>query len=325
MRITRSRLWSTVLTYKLGLGSVVVFMGLIVLSAVGPIFSQSPYKIDPIHQLQPPSLNHFFGTDDLGRDLFSRVIFAGRVSLALGLGVTVVAGILGVALGLIAGTVRWVDSLIMRSMDGMLAFPALLLAIAIIAVTGPGVLGEATALVLVFIPRFARLQRSSVLNLQSAEFIEAARISGCSRLRVLVNHVLPNSLGPLVVLSSFIYAETILWDSALSFLGLGVAPPTPTWGNIIGEAKSYIFTDPWFSVFPGIFIVMAVVSLNLLGDTLRRVLDPEVATQGGLSRGKSYRGRRRSGLVSVGQESEAQWEAHAEGASDGVISAVDPG
>ena len=254
----------------------VVAMGILCILALAsitaPLYTQSPNAIDPLNQLTSPSMAHWFGRDDLGRDIFSRTMYAGRVSLGLGLVVTGVVALAGSVFGVVAGYFEAVDSLVMRVMDGMMAFPPLVLAIALVAVMGPGINSEFVALSVVFTPRMARVVRSVTLQLKHSKFVEAAKICGVGDFGVVTRHILPNGIAPLIVQASFTFAEVILADAALSFLGLGVSPPTPSWGNMVAEARSFLTSDPWFAIFPGIAIVLSVVSLNIAGDAIRSIV-----------------------------------------------------
>lgn len=251
-----------------------VLLLVVLIVVIGPFFAQSSAALDPIDRLQGASAAHWFGTDDLGRDILSRVISAGRVSLALGAVVTVIATLVGGALGLTAGYYRRVDGIIMRIMDAMLAFPPLVLAIALVVFLGNGATSEIIALTVVFIPYLARVARSSAIAVRERTFVTAARSSGLSGPKILVRHVLPNAIPAILVQMSFIYAFTLLSDAALSFLGLGVAAPTPTWGNMVSEAQPYITRAPSFIVIPGVAIVIVVMALNFIGDGVRNMLDP---------------------------------------------------
>lgn len=257
---------------KLGVAALAGLVLLALAAVLAPLYAQPPDVLNPLNQLGPPSWSHLFGTDDFGRDVFSRVVYAGRVSLGLGLAVTSFSSLLGAMLGVLAGYVSRLDGPVMRLMDGMMAFPPLILAIALVAALGAGLEGEFIALSVVFTPRIARVVRGSTLQLRHREFVDAARLSGVRTAKLLRAHVLPNAMAPLIVQASFNYAEAILADAALSFLGLGVPPPTPTWGNMIASARTYLTVDPWFALFPGLAIVLAVMSLNLAGDSLRSLL-----------------------------------------------------
>lgn len=278
MRPDRSRMFSKMgRLYRqepLGFISLIVLAVVAVLSVLAPLVAGSPYTIDSLIRLQGPSAAHLFGTDNFGRDIFSRTIFAGRFSLFLGFVVTLISGVVGGMLGMFAGFYPKLESVIMRIMDGMMAFPPLVLAIALVAALGAGLTSEIIALSVVFTPRVARIAHGSTLQLKSSEYIEAAVANGSKVRTILFRHILPNALSPLVVQSSFIYAEAILADAALSFLGLGVAPPTPTWGNMVADARTYLTVAPWFSAFPGLAIVVSVTALNLAGDALRDLVSP---------------------------------------------------
>lgn len=268
-RSTFSRAWRE---ERIGLVALVILLVLALAAIFAPLYTQSPDVIDPLHQLQPSSMQHWFGTDGYGRDIFSRTMYAGRVSLGLGLVVTVVVSLIGGLLGLLAGYLRALDGLIMRIMDGMMAFPPIVLAIALVAVLGPGLSSEFIALSVVFTPRMARVVRGTTLQLKGAEYIDAARVSGVKGRSIVLEHIVPNGIAPLIIQASFTYAEVVLADAVLSFLGLGVAPPTPSWGNMIAEASTYLTSDPWFAVFPGLAIVVSVVSLNVAGDSIRSLV-----------------------------------------------------
>jgi peptide/nickel transport system permease protein len=252
-----------------------VVLGVVVLtSLLGPIFAQSSSQVDPVVRLQTPSAAHWFGTDELGRDILSRMITAGAVSLGLGAIVTVISLVVGGALGLAAGYYRGLDGPIMRVMDAMLAFPPLVLATALVVFLGDGERSEVIALAIVFTPYLARVARSSAISVRERTFISAARASGLTGAKILYRHILPNATPAILVQLSFIYAFTLLSDAALSFLGLGVASPTPTWGNMVAEARPYISTDPTFIILPGLAIVVVVMALNFIGDGVRNLVDP---------------------------------------------------
>lgn len=239
----------------------------------------SPAYIDPDLRLLSPSGQHWFGTDNFGRDIFARTIVAARVSLLVGVVVAVVSTVLGTAIGLVAGYYKKADFLIMRIVDGMLAFPALLLALALVAALGGSVTNIIIALTFAFTPVMARIVRSTVLQVNNIQYIEAARTTGTGDLVILFRYILPNVLSPIIVQGTFIFAKAILAEAALSFLGVGVNPSTPTWGNMLQEAQIYISIAPWFSIFPGIAIVITVLALNVLGDGLRDAFDPYSNTQ----------------------------------------------
>ncbi|MPZ71613.1 MAG: ABC transporter permease subunit [Nitriliruptorales bacterium] len=254
-----------------------VVLGLLVMAAVlgERLAPYPPNAADVPERLRPPSLRHPFGTDELGRDVFSRVLVAARVSLQVGfiaVGISLAAGVL---LGLIAGFYgRWIDDAIMRVTDMLFAFPAILLAIAILAVLGPGIANAMIAIGIVYTPIFARITRGSVLSVRERVFVTAARSLGASDLRLVTLHVLPNVLAPIIVQTSISLAFAILSEAALSFLGLGVQPPDPSWGRMLAEGRGFVQQAWWMGVFPGAAIFVTVLAFNLLGDALRDALDP---------------------------------------------------
>lgn len=241
-----------------------------------------PDRIEMGQRLRPPSAGHPFGTDNLGRDVLSRVVYSGRVSLPIGAAVMVLSTVLGTIVGLLTGYYRKVDNVVTRVLEGLTAFPAILLAIALVAALGFGARNEVIAIALVYFPRTARIVRASTLQLKARAFVEAAVALGEGDTRILAVHILRNAVPPLIVQSTFVFAEAILADAALSFLGLGVKPPTPTWGNMLDDAHVFVQLAPWFIVFPGLAIVVTVLSLNLLGDAVRDLVDPHAVAGRGL-------------------------------------------
>ena len=239
------------------------------------IATQDPLAMDPVSRLRPPSSAHWFGTDALGRDLFSRTLHGGRVSLVVGLGVAALSTILGVTFGIVAGFVRPLEGLIMRFADAMMAIPPILLAIALLTINPPGTAMIIVAIALPEIPRMVRLSRAVVLTVREQPYIDAAIVAGTRPLRLMLRHVLPNVAGPVVVQATFICALAIILEASLSFLGAGAPPEVPSWGNIIASGRSYIRNAPWIILFPGGMLALTVLSINLLGDALRDVLDPK--------------------------------------------------
>jgi peptide/nickel transport system permease protein len=254
-----------------------VLCALVVLISVFANFL-APY--DPIAQnpraaLQRPSAYYYFGTDRFGRDVLSRVLFAGRTSLLVALASTILGGLVGVALGLLGGYVGgWVDAATGRVMDVLFAFPALLLAIAIAAMLGPSVRNAVIAIAVVYAPLFGRIVRGSALAERNKEYVEAARVLGARTPRIVLRHVLPNVLSPLIVQATLGFSAGILTEAYLSFLGLGTQPPNPSWGTMLADGRTYLETAPWLSIFPGIAIMIAVLAFNILGDGVRDLLDP---------------------------------------------------
>ncbi len=272
----RRQILEAVLANKLAVAALVV----LALLAIAAIFGRAlaPYEINQVNvadRLQPPSGDHWFGTDELGRDVFSRVLAAARVSVQVGLIAVGIALVAGVTLGLVAGFYGGrVDDVVMRAMDMLFAFPAILLAMAILAVLGPGFVNAMIAIGIVYTPIFARITRASVLTIREEVFVRAARSLGASDLRLLRLHVLPNVLGPIIVQTSLSLAFAILSEAALSFLGLGIQPPDPSWGRMLFEGRGFVEQAWWMGVFPGLAIFVTVLSFNLLGDALRDALDP---------------------------------------------------
>lgn len=250
--------------------SVVLFMAL----AAPAIAPQSPMALDPGIRLHAPSAAHWFGTDDLGRDVFSRMVYGSRVSLDIGVLVMLSTGVLGVAAGVAAGFFRAADNVIMRLVDVLLAIPSLLLAIALVAVLGPSVTNIVIALTVAQVPRMVRVVRSQVILTREMVFVEAAQSLGASGARIAWLHVLPNSLAAVIVQGTFTFAEAVLTEAGLSYLGVGERPGVPSWGNMLGDGRDYITRAPWIMLFPGLAIIVCVLGLNLLGDGLRDVSDP---------------------------------------------------
>lgn len=241
---------------------------------------QAPERIRMRDAFAAPGAGYPFGADNLGRDVYSRVVHGARVSLAIGLATVVVTALAGTALGCVAGYFRGWDEPVMRVMDALMSFPAILLAVAITAALGPSAVNAVVALAAVYTPRTARIVRASVLVVRELEYVQAAQSAGARQGRVLFLHVLPNCLGPLLVQLTFVFAYAVLAEAALSFLGMGPPPPTPTWGNIIAEGRDYLREAPWICLFPGAAISLTVLGLNLLGDGLRDVLDPRMTVEG---------------------------------------------
>jgi peptide/nickel transport system permease protein len=236
-------------------------------------------EIDVEDRLQSPSLEHPFGTDDLGRDILSRVILGAAVSLRVGFLAVAIALVVGSLIGLLAGFYgRWVDDVLMRFMDVLFAFPAVLLAIAVLAVRGPGSGNTALAIGIVYVPIFARVTRASVLGVREEVYVRASRSVGASDFRLLTRHVLPNAAPPIIVQTSISLAFAVLAEAALSFLGLGTQPPNPSWGLMLAEGRGFIDIAWWLAFFPGMAIFVTVLCFNLLGDGLRDVLDPRQRT-----------------------------------------------
>ncbi|MFF0658314.1 ABC transporter permease [Micromonospora tulbaghiae] len=266
----------------LAVGGTIVLVLLVVVGVAGPWLAPAGVNdVDVDQMLRPPSGAHPFGTDELGRDVLSRVLVAARVSLQVGAVSVGIALVAGVTLGLLAGYYRgWLDSVLMRCMDVLFAFPVLLLAVAIVAVLGPGLLTAMVAIGVVYTPIFARITRAGVLSVREQVFVRAAVSIGASDLRIMRRHVLPNIAAPLIVQTSLSLAFAILSEAALSFLGLGIQPPAPAWGRMLFDGRGFVTDAWWLGVFPGAAIFLTVLAFNLVGDALRDVLDPRQLTLG---------------------------------------------
>jgi peptide/nickel transport system permease protein len=268
------------------IGASIFLVFLVAAVFAGQFSTHVPTRLDPPQRLRPPSRAHFLGTDEFGRDVYSLVIYGSRVSLLVG-GVTMLLTSLGGTLiGLVAGYYRRLDLVVMRFMDGLMAFPAIILAIAFMAARGPGVWNVIVALSLVYMPRTALLVRSTVLSLRELDYVAAARALGRRDLAVATRHILPNCLAPLLVQGTFIFAYAVLAEAILGFLGVGVPPYVPSWGNVISSGKNVIREAFWVSLFPGITLTLAGLSLNLLGDGLRDTLDPRLRGSVGTGTGR---------------------------------------
>ena len=261
-----------------GLG---ILSSLVVLAVFAEqIAPYGPNRMRPTERLQAPSAAHPFGTDDLGRDILSRVVFGARLTITIGVVVVPLSLLLGVPLGVAAGYYPRLDGIIMRVVDGLMAFPAVLFAITLMAALGPSVLNVIIALSLAYAPSAARLARGSTLAVQAMTYVEAARALGVPDRRLIAGHVLPNIFAPLLVLASFTFAVSVLTEAILSFLGAGAPPSVASWGTMVAEGRNFIEAAPWLMFFPGCCIAIVVMGLNLLGDGLRDLLDPRL--RGGL-------------------------------------------
>jgi len=256
-------------------GILLVLFALIAI--FGPFFTADPVALNPIKRLKPPSTEIWFGSDNLGRDLFARVIYGGRISLVVGIAVAVVAVMIGLFLGLIAGYVRALDAVIMRVMDGLMAIPAILLAIALISLSGATLTTVVIAIVIPEIPRVVRLVRAVVLTVREEPYVEAAIASGTRLPLILSRHILPNTIAPLIVQATYVCASAMLTEAILGFLGAGIPPEIPSWGNIMSDGRTYFQISPWIIFFPGVALAMTVLAVNIVGDGLRDTLDPRIA------------------------------------------------
>lgn len=256
---------------------VLILLPLIVMAVgVSSLTSYDPTTINTSIKLQAPSLNHPFGTDEYGRDLFARVLHGSQISLRVAAAATIVMAVLGIVLGCLAGFYRVADAVISRIGDALLNFPGLIVGIMVMAALGQSERNVVLSMVIMYTPRIVRVVRASVIEVKTIDFVDAARVIGASDLRILASDILPHTIAPLVVQVTFGFAWAILVESGLSFLGLGTPPPAPSWGNIISDGREFIRTAPWIMVFPGLMISLAVMGLNLMGDGLRDILDPRL-------------------------------------------------
>jgi peptide/nickel transport system permease protein len=292
----RSSVWRNLLRNPAVIvgGFIILFM--VLMGALAPLLGTiSPSEINPTFRNRVPGMErtirgddgsttaykHWMGTDSLGRDIYSRVVYGARVSILVGVTVAVISVAIGLLIGLVAGYVRWLDGIIMRFMDGLMAIPAILLAIALVSLFRAGLFSVIVAIVVPDIPRVVRLVRSIVLSVREEPYVEAAVMAGTPTPRLLIRHVLPNTVAPLIVQGTFICASAILVEAILSFLGIGIPPETPTWGNIMAEGRSLFRVYPHNIFFPGIFLALTVLAVNMLGDGLRDTLDPKMAKRAG--------------------------------------------
>ena len=261
-------------------GGCAILLAVVALAAAAPLITSiDPLAIDPLRRLRPPSAENWFGTDQFGRDIWTRVIYGGRVSLLVGAAVAAISIAIGTVIGLVCGYVRALDAVVMRVMDGIMAIPAILLAVALMALTRASLRNVIVAITITEVPRVVRLMRALVLSLREEAYIQAAVAIGTRLPMILFRHVLPNTVGPLVVQGSYIFAAAIIVEAALSFLGAGTPATIPSWGNMIAEGGPFLFLAWWLVAMPGVFLSIAVLAVNLLGDGLRDALDPRLARQ----------------------------------------------
>ena len=270
---------------------VLILAAICVMGVAAPLLTPlDPAAINPAYRNEVPGteevvrgadggktvITHWMGTDSLGRDVYARVVYGARTSLAVGIAVAVISVAIGLVIGLFSGYLRWLDPIVMRIMDGVMAIPAILLAIAVVSLSTAGLAAVVVAIVVPEIPRVVRLVRSVVLSIREEPYVEAAISVGTRTPQLLVRHVLPNTVAPLIVQATYIAAAAVLIEAILSFLGVGIPPQTPTWGNIMAEGRSLFRVFPHIILFPGIFLALTVLAVNMLGDGLRDVLDPRM-------------------------------------------------
>lgn len=259
-----------------------VILAIIVLSAIfAPwVVPHDPVRLTPSVRLKPPSDTYWLGTDAFGRDLFSRIITGGRISLVVGVAAAVFAVAFGLLFGLLAGYIRWIDAVLMRMVDGLMAIPSILLAIAIVSLWGASLWTVLVAITIPEVPRVVRLVRSIVLSAREEPYVEAAVAAGSSTALIMRRHLVPNTIAPLIIQGTYICASAILTEAILSFLGAGINPETPSWGNIMAEGRIYFQINPGIVLWPGLVVSVAILSINLLGDAVRDALDPRMAKRG---------------------------------------------
>jgi peptide/nickel transport system permease protein len=257
-------------------GTVILVL-IAAIALLAPLIAGDPVAMKPVNRLKPPSAQNLFGTDHLGRDVWARTVYGARISLVVGLSVAVISMAIGLLIGLLAGFIKPVETIVMRLMDGLMAIPAILLAIALVSLTKTSVLVVIAAILIPEIPRVVRLVRSVVLTVREQPYVEAAVASGTRLQKILRRHILPATLPPLIVQATYIAASAILIEAALSFLGAGTPPEIPTWGNMIAQSRLFLSRAPWTIFAPGIALALVVLAVNLLGDGLRDRLDPRLA------------------------------------------------
>jgi peptide/nickel transport system permease protein len=275
---------------SVAIGAVIVVLMMLIGLAAPLLGTVDPKAINPVVRNVKPGVERnvmqasgemapkkfWMGTDSLGRDIYSRVIYGARVSLIVGIAVAIISVAIGLAIGLVSGYIRWLDGIVMRFMDGMMAIPAILLAIGLVSLWGAGLITVIFAIVVPEIPRVVRLVRSVVLSIREEPYVEAAISVGTPTPLILVRHILPNTVAPLIVQGTFICASAMLVEAILSFLGIGIPPDVPTWGNIMAEGRTYFRIHPHMIMFPGLFLAVTVLAVNILGDGLRDSLDPRL-------------------------------------------------
>jgi len=259
----------------IGAGTLIL-MGFIAIFAPY-LATVDPQAVTPLNRLKPPSWDNWFGTDALGRDVYSRVMYGARVSLTVGVAVAILSTVIGMAIGLITGFVRWLDPIVMRIMDGLMSIPSILLAIALMALTKASIENVILAITLAEVPRVVRLVRSLVLSLREQPYVEAAAASGTPLIKTLLRHILPNIAAPLLVQATYICASAMITEAILSFIGAGTPPNIPSWGNIMAESRSLFQIAGYLILFPSIFLSATVLAVNYLGDGLRDALDPRLS------------------------------------------------
>ncbi|HLG82546.1 MAG TPA: ABC transporter permease [Bradyrhizobium sp.] len=262
--------------------ATILLVLIVAISVLAPwIAPHDPLQLAPALRLKPSSPQFLLGTDGYGRDLLSRVIYGGRISLLIGVGSAIFSVVVGLAIGLVSGFFKWVDAVLMRIMDGLMAIPSILLAIAVVSLSGASVMTVLIAITIPEVPRVARLVRSVVLAAREEPYVEAAISLGSSLPKIMWRHLMPNTVAPLIVQGTYVCASAILTEAILSFLGAGISPETPTWGNIMAEGRAYFQIKPSLIFWPGLLLSIAILSINLVGDAARDALDPRMKQREG--------------------------------------------
>ncbi|MEK4284074.1 MULTISPECIES: ABC transporter permease [unclassified Ureibacillus] len=279
LETTKNPFWYKLKQNKMTLVGLAILCIIVVLSILVPFISPyDPNKIDLANKFQPPSNSHWFGTDEVGRDIFTRIFYGAILSLGLGIVVIFIAALVGLIIGSISGYLGGiVDTIIMRLVDMILAFPSLILAMALAAVLGPNLQNAMLAIAIVKVPVYIRLARAEALGLKEKLFVKSAETFGISKPLIIIKHIIPNAVSPVIIQATLDIGDTILLIATLGFLGLGAQPPTPEWGAMISVGWTYLLTYWWYPVFPGLFLFLAAGALNLIGDGIRDVLDPKSA------------------------------------------------
>lgn len=273
----QSPLRRTLRSWPVVVALVVLFI-MIVMALFAPwLFTVDPIQIDPAQRLKPISAAHWLGTDAYGRDVYSRVVYGARVSLIVGLGVAAFSMVAGLAIGVAAGYFRWVDAIVMRVMDGLMAIPGVLLAIALVSLSGASLTTVLIAITIPEVPRVVRLVRSVILSVRHEPYVEAAISLGTPTFTLMLRHLVPNTMAPLIVQGTYVFASAILTEAILSFLGAGVPPEVASWGNIMADGRSFFQLFPGLVLYPGLLLSLTVLSVNVLGDAMRDVLDPRMS------------------------------------------------
>lgn len=274
---TQTSIWQLLLRNRSVFWGGFLLLTMTLIAIIWPFFTIAPTEQNVINRLKPPSVDFWFGTDFLGRDVFARVIHGGRISLVVGIFVALVATAIGLVTGLIAGYVRPLDAIIMRIMDGLMAIPAILLAIAMISISDATLATVIIAITIPEIPRVVRLVRAVVLTVREEPYVEAAIAAGTKLPLILIRHILPNTIAPLIVQATYVCGAAMLTESILGFLGAGIPPEIPSWGNIMSEGRTYFQLTPWIIFYPGVALALTVLAVNIVGDGLRDTLDPRIA------------------------------------------------